>query len=876
LLIATLLFGRAASAQEGEPSGTTASETASESPADESGATPKSSSETKEPSDQAAEDRSSETEEPGDEATEDTGAETVPSFGIAPIESSDIEEILIHGEAGAGTPTSAPISVVGFDMNELSKEGIRDIRDLANYTPSLEIKSAFAATNPAIFIRGVGLDDFNANAASAVAIYQDGVYMQSAAIQLFGFFDEESVEVLRGPQGTYYRNASAGAILVKSRRPTDELEAYLSGTYGRFDQFDLSGAISGPIVPDWLSGRVAGYWNTRDGITKNRCAALVNAKPFPLPFCNDVIGPPNARRLRISRAIEARVNDIDAYGLRGLLLLQPPTLDMEWLLNFHGGQNLGHAYQYQNYGVRIQRPDVNDIKPPTVLPPSPYVPWFDGNNYIDEDGDPFAGEYDINGPEDLDIFGTSLTWNWSFGDGFEFESITAYEWHDRYTFENSDGSPKKSSHSQYEDTAWQLSEELNLRGEWVGSDLGDGGWSTGAFYLQEDLEVRNLYDAIGSDVLQEYDQYLRNIGLYVQSDYTIRPGCAPIGCDFKLDVGIRYNVEWKSFDITACNSNNQVCNASRLALTGREDKVWDGWSGDFILSWLYDEEESNVYLKYSRGWKGGHFNGGALTKFDLITGVKPEIVDSYELGLRAHWFDGRLMTNVTGFFYDYRDLQVFKLEQEANAGFTTTKLINSQHAEVYGIELDLAAQPIENMNITFNAAWVESEYTEFITDLPFRFRPVKPGGRIVGPLTIVRFPFDYSGNPLIGSPKYSFTGTIDYEIPLPGEIAGRGVGSLTPRYTFSWKDDIYFDPGSGRGSYLNFPKATFGQEAFWIHNASLSWKSENGMFEITGWVYNFLDQHYKTASFDVSQGLNYILNVWADPRTYGFTITVTY
>jgi len=851
-LVTALLLSTAVFAEDEEPAETEPSGAASEPAADEAGAASETDAEKDAPSESEAADQSPEAE---------------PSFGVDPFESSDIEEIMIRGEAGAGIPDSAPISVVGFDMDRLSKEGIRDIRDLANFTPSLEIKSQFAATNPAIFIRGVGLDDFNANAASAVAIYQDGVYMQSGAIQLFGFFDEEGVEVLRGPQGVYYRNASAGAILVKSRKPTEEFESYLSTTYGRFNQFDLSGAISGPIVPDWLSGRVAGYWNTRDGITKNRCKVLVLESLYP---CNEK----NTRgELLIPDSIESRVNDIDVYGVRGMLLLHPPTVDMEWLLNVHGGQNLGHAYQYQHNGIKLEPARITEIKPPTIINTGPVK---DDQGYVDNDGDPFNGDYDVNGPESLDVFGTSLTWSWNIRDGLRLENITAYEWHDRYTFENSDAGPLKVSHSEYADKAWQFSEEVNLYGEFLGSDLGDGGWRTGAFYLQENLEVRNVFDATGADQLQEYDQKLRNIGIYAEGNYTIRPGCAPISCDFKLDVGIRYNVEFKTFDITACAYNLRVCAPNRVTLTGQEDNTWDGWSGDFILSWFYDEEEDNVYLKYARGWKGGHFNGGATTRFDIITGVDPEIVDSYEIGIRTHWFDGRLMTNVTGFYYDYQDLQVFKLEQSPVAGFTTAKLVNAQHAQVYGIELDLSAEPIERLQITFNAAWVESDYSEFITELPFRFRPMKPGGRIVGEIVTVWFPFDYSGNDLIGSPRYSFTGSIQYEIPLPWQIAGHGLGSLTPAYSVSWKDDIYFDAGSGRGAYLNFPEATFGQPAFWIHNASLTWKSENEMIEVVGWVHNFLDEHYKTSSDDLSIGLSFIRNAYADPRTYGITVTLSY
>ncbi len=850
-LVTALLLSIAAFAEDEKPAETEPSGATSESATDEAG---------------AASESGAETDAPGEPETADQDSETEPSFGVDAFQSSDVEEILIRGEAGTGIPDSAPISVVSFDMDMLSREGIKDIRDLANFTPSLEIKSQFAATNAAIFIRGVGLDDYNANSVSAVAIYQDGVYLQSGAIQLFGFFDEEKVEVLRGPQGVYYRNASAGAILVKSSQPTEEFESYLSATYGRFNEFDLSGAVSGPIVPDWLSGRVAGYWNTRDGITKNRCKVLVLLSLTP---CDQKAGG----NLLISDAIESRVNDVNNYGVRGLLLLHPPTVDMEWLLNVHGGQNLGHAYQYQHNGVAIQPARITEIKPPTVLNTGPVR---DSEGYVDNDGDPYNGDYDVNGPEDLDVFGTSLTSNWNIRDGLKLESITAYEWHKRYTFENSDASPLKVSHSEYADKAWQFSQELNLYGEFLGSDLGDGGWRTGAFYLQENLEVKNIFDAIGADQLQEYEQKLRNIGIYIEGNYTIRPGCAPIACDFKLDVGIRYNVEYKTFDITACAYNLRVCAPNRVTLTGQEDNTWDGWSGDFTLSWFYNQEEDNVYLKYARGWKGGHFNGGATTRFDIITGVNPEIVDSYEIGLRAHWFDGRLMTNVTGFYYDYRDLQVFKLEQSPSAGFTTAKLINAQSAEVYGIELGLEAEPIERMLIRFNASWLESKYNEFITDLPFRFQPTKPGGRVVGQVTTVRFPFDYSGNDLIGAPQFAFVGYIEYEIPLPWQIAGYGLGSLTPSYSVSWRDDIYFDAGSGRGSYLNFPKSTFGQPAFWIHNASLTWTSENEMIEIVGWVHNFLDEHYKTSSDDLSIGLSFIRNAWADPRTYGITVTLSY
>src|SRR5262249_54090788 len=234
-------------------------------------------------------------------------------------------------------------------------EGINDIRDLSNFTPSLDIKSAFAVTNPTIFIRGVGLDDYNANAANAVAIYQDGVYMASPAGQLFPFYDVDNVEVLRGPQPTLFRNAEAGAILVNSARPTDTLDGYLSSTYGNYNAIDLEGALSGPIVPGWLSGRLSGQWGIRDGITKNRCANLGPDADHPsgVSPCNQI---PSSI---YETGMDPYTNNVDSFAARGQLLFKPQLRDeseMEWLLNAHGGQNYGRALQFQNRGVRFKLP----------------------------------------------------------------------------------------------------------------------------------------------------------------------------------------------------------------------------------------------------------------------------------------------------------------------------------------------------------------------------------------------------------------------------------------------------------------------------------------------------------------------------------------
>ncbi|HEY5657730.1 MAG TPA: hypothetical protein VIY27_08055, partial [Myxococcota bacterium] len=213
--------------------------------------------------------------------------------------------------------------------------------------------------------------------------------------------------------------------------------------------------------------------------------------------------------------------------------------------------------------------------------------------------------------------------------------------------------------------------------------------------------------------------------------------------------------------------------------------------------------------------------------------------------------------------------------QQTPAGYPIAKLVNANDALVYGIELDMGATLFEAVHLTLNASWVESEYLDFKVGLPFTIRKPKPGGGYFDPISFLQ-EFDYSGNPLIASPRFSVTGSIDYKIPLPWQIGGRDLGYITPRFSFSWKDDVFYDATSGQGALQNFPTATFGQTAFWIFNGGISWLSSDERVEVTGWVHNATNEFYKTQSFDLSRGYRILLDAYADPRTYGVTVSVAF
>ena len=165
------------------------------------------------------------------------------------------------------------IQDVGISVTPLGDEALQDLNiktatDIVRAVPSLKM-NAYSTSQVVFNIRGVAQNNYGDEQEPPVAVYQDDSY--SSTINLAGFpvFDLARVETLRGPQGTLFgRNATGGAIQFISRKPTDEFEGYLTGTYGRFNQQIIEGAVSGPLT-DQIQGRLAFISNQDDGYIKN-------------------------------------------------------------------------------------------------------------------------------------------------------------------------------------------------------------------------------------------------------------------------------------------------------------------------------------------------------------------------------------------------------------------------------------------------------------------------------------------------------------------------------------------------------------------------------------------------------------------------------
>ena len=161
----------------------------------------------------------------------------------------DSQDIVVTAQRRAQSAQDVGISLVAYAGDELKARGVDSSLEVARLTPGVHISGSVGGQNSQFTIRGVTQNDFNDAIEAPVAVYVDDGYIPNMQGQTFGLFDLERVEVLKGPQGTLFgRNATGGLVHYVTKKPGDSLDASIDGTYGRFNQVKLEGAIGGPIT----------------------------------------------------------------------------------------------------------------------------------------------------------------------------------------------------------------------------------------------------------------------------------------------------------------------------------------------------------------------------------------------------------------------------------------------------------------------------------------------------------------------------------------------------------------------------------------------------------------------------------------------------
>ncbi|WP_205028134.1 TonB-dependent receptor [Oleisolibacter albus] len=685
-----------------------------------------------------------------------------------------LEEIIVTAQKRAQNLQEVPVSVTALSGETLLNAGVQDVMDLGKLAPGLQITATDAAANPKIFIRGVGLSDFNANASGAVGIYVDGAYVASPLAQMGQFFDVAQVEVLRGPQGTLYgRNTTGGAINITTRRPdfTPSIEG--RAEYGRYDALTLDAAVGGGVVEDRLALRLAGTFQRDDGPTLNRVSG-------------------------------DHVNATDRWALRGSALFTPGET-VEVLLQLRGGRSTGDAIHTQ---ARALQPAVPEAAGPDGLCRPELTAsglCTDALGYADTDGDPYAGDYNLEGKDKIDLAGATLNLRWS-GDALTLYSITAFDYAKRDDEEDTDASPNSLLHTWYEATQRDFSQEF--RGE---AEFGAVKAVAGVYYLHDYLDTDSGFDVL-RDLRPLFITPDNPTGLSIENNVALvgypyrqtTDSYAAFGqADWQatdrltLTAGLRYSHDKKDFRYRSTLERE----IELFAL--EDDKPFGSLSGR-LGAQVALTDTAMAYASYNRGYKSGGFFGGYTRDPADLAPYEDEVVDAYEIGTKTEWLDGRLRLNLSGFYYDYQDLQVFQLVERA--GLPVQTFDNAASARIKGLDFELMTVPLSGLELGLSGEYLDATYRDY-----------RSQGQ------------DLEGNRLPSSPRWSLTGSARYSYPIDG------FGAVELAANVSYRSKVYFDSN-------NVDRLS--QGSLWLADLTLGWSSSDGSLGAGLMVNNLFDKDY--------------------------------
>lgn len=764
-------------------------------------------------------------------------------------EQSGIEEIIVTAEKRSESIQRTPIAMSALSGDDLADRQITGVEALLAAVPNVDFGMGLSQAR--ISIRGIGYDNISGGNEARIAFHQDGVYYSRPVSVASGFFDVERVEVLRGPQGTLYgRNATGGVVNVITRAPGDSLNARFSVTGSNYNRVRLEAAIGAPLA-EGISARIAAQYENRDGYG-----------------VNEITGDNN-------------VEDKNFYAVRGKLLIEPSD-DFSILLVGDYSREKDHANGYQF--IRAN-PETNPFVPAALAPvPRPLTGELFGGIAPSKPRNQ-TGEQTQNFVEVAGINATMKLNKWDL----DFVSITGYRDVKYKLFSEIDQTSAPIATIFQSEKSKQFSQEFRVS---QSSDEFD--WMLGGYYFTESLETGNqvaenlavtpLFNPVLPTIAcggapctaadldprgytQMFDPYgsldTDSWAIFGNVHYRITDALG-------LRMGLRYGWEkktvfnqsrtnfgsfnpppWDSFPLPSDTCGPVPAPACTLT-EQRASQTYKSLTPSITVDYQ-PTKDIYLYATYAHGMKSGGFNvGNPQPPF-----TKEKIVN-YEIGAKIDWFDHRLRTNVSTFYYDYKDIQ-----STIVSGIPPRiEILNAPGARQYGLELEAIAEPVDNLRFNLDFAWLESEYKgpflSWDTSLPWVSTPGLDGD----PLTPgVQPTTDQAGNQLVYAPKYTFGFGAEYDILLNG-----------------WKLTLRGETKYKANTFLTiFNRSYVAQPSFWKSNAYLTLAREGEDFSIQAFVQN-IENNTTISAANVGPSFwgAPIYGAFAPPRTYGLQLSYSY
>ncbi len=424
-----------------------------------------------------------------------------------------------------------------------------------------------------------------------------------------------------------------------------------------------------------------------------------------------------------------------------------------------------------------------------------------------------------------DVEGHSLYLGFGISEQLSLLSITSSREMETDSQGDLDGTPVDVLQTFDKQSADQFTQELRLIYESAKFN-----YSVGVFYMEQegDIDVSTRVFSSQSTTLATMDD--DNWAIYGQGTYNLSDR---MGITF----GARYTEETKRLEKQEISSSGSVTDYP-------EDKLsFDNFSPMASINYHWTDTVMS-YLKISTGFQSGGYNIRERNPDVYYQGFDEETIIAYELGLKAD-INGRFRFNTALWFSDYDDKRVNNFDPE-----TLSQVVrNAGVVEIYGLELEMLGQLTDHLQIGASYGYTKPEFVEYESP-----NPDNPS-EIIDLSDTRSFPF---------TPKNTASAYLTYEYPL-------AIGLIRARLDWTYKDDYTF--------ISSIPERNY-QRAYDVWNGRVTLDEIAGpgatRFSASLWIKNIADEQYYSNGINLYSSLGYDVNTYADPRTYGIDLTMSF
>ncbi|MBT4518960.1 MAG: TonB-dependent receptor [Halieaceae bacterium] len=736
-----------------------------------------------------------------------------------------LEEVVVTARKRAESMQETPLAVTALNADALRDAGVRNLSDLNQLAPNIEVASANGSAPLAnVYIRGVGQRNTGANLDSGVGIYIDEVYVGRPDGALLDINDIASVQVLRGPQGTLFgKNTTGGALVFTTNRPVDEFQGSVAARIGNFDRLDANFVVNLPLS-DTLWMRASGVSVSRDGHIENEFDG------------KDYMDQDRQSLIWQTRWVASEDLTLD--------------LNVNWAETDQTMRPQKCVPVPEVKGWQAELFDVLAITPSTGRT----LADFCEDAARAGNGDKNTVISDIGGDYYAQNSGVSFTVEWSLSDDLSLKSISAWRYTEASQNDELDHTGVPFLHRTNSVHPFggagetdQYSQEFQLTGSAFDDRLQ---YMAGLYWFNEQTDGR-----VNTNFLGPFDPAIANLFFLNTSSSTFEADNEAIAAfvqaeweyseNWRTTLGLRYTDETRDLvrtryevvpstldsnggSVTGLGGGLYAVNRNGFSYNPAFDFEFSDFTSDDIsnsdvspmasIQYLIGEssfiDAGSIYLTYSEAFRSGGLSeapSGDLEEFE------PEEVENLELGFKLDLMNRRLRINGALFYADYTNRQLTTLVINSITNSPAGATINAESSTIKGLELETTWLATDNLMLTFNMTLNDGDIDKFDDDqLTVADISMPPGqGCTRADLTILQVdscPNDRSSENLPRLPEETYLLAAQY-------TWSASFGTVLPRIQASWKKDIdyCFDAASCQhGGWLEDEQFELSARVTWI------------------------------------------------------------